>query len=211
MVRAVVTRPTLRIPRRASDVETATLRYVLFGLLPAWFVPGVLDWLQHRRTDIQHTSGSRESLIHSLMMAEVGAPITLALLCEINPLVLLIIAGAITAHEATALWDLRTAQDGGREVTPWEQHIHSFMESLPFMATGALTCLHWEQLRILASGAGSRDAWRLRWKRHPLPGAYLGSFGAAIVGLIAVPYGEELLRCVRTARQVAARTDPPEA
>lgn len=197
IVRAITARPVLRVPRRATDVETATLRYLLFGLLPAWFVPGVLDWWQHRRTDIQHTSGTRESLIHSMMMLEVGGPLALALLCEVNPLLLVIIAGAIAAHEATALWDVRTAQDSGRTVTPWEQHIHSFLESLPFMATAALACLHWDQLRALAQGAHERDAWRLRWKRNRLPAGYLGAVGGAIIGLVALPYGEELTRCLR--------------
>ncbi|HEX3647875.1 MAG TPA: diguanylate cyclase/phosphodiesterase [Pseudonocardiaceae bacterium] len=187
-------------PGRATDVRVGTLRYLLFGLLPAWFVPGVVDWLLHRRTDIEHTAGTRESVIHSLMMLEVGGPIALALLCEINPLVLVIIAGAIGAHEATALWDVRTAERSGREVSPLEQHVHSFLESLPFMATAALTCLHWDQLRMLARGAHGRRAWRLRWKQPPLPAGYLGSVGGAIALLVALPYGEELYRCVRAAR-----------
>src|SRR5947208_2924975 len=63
----------------ASEVEEATVRYLLYGVVPAWFVPGVLDWLQHRRTRIERTAGVRESLIHLLMMTEIGVPITLAL------------------------------------------------------------------------------------------------------------------------------------
>ncbi|HWC78871.1 MAG TPA: diguanylate cyclase/phosphodiesterase [Pseudonocardiaceae bacterium] len=194
-------RPKIRLPRRATDVESATLRYLLFGLLPAWFAPGLLDWYQHRRTDIQHTTGAKESLIHLLMMAEVGGPITLALLCEINPLVLSVIAAAIAAHEATALWDVRTAEASDRPVTPWEQHIHSFLESLPFMATAALTCLHWDQLRALPQTGRDPGAWRLHWKRSRLPDGYLAAVAAAITGLVALPYGEELLRCVRAARR----------
>lgn len=52
---------------------------------------------------------------------------------------------ALGAHEATAIWDVRAAVDGGRDVRPAEQHIHSFLESLPFMAVSALLCLHWDQ------------------------------------------------------------------
>ncbi|MYW94177.1 diguanylate cyclase/phosphodiesterase [Amycolatopsis rubida] len=189
----------MRIPDRASDVETATLRYLLYGLLPAWFVPGLLDWWQHRRTRIEDTAGVRESLIHLLMMAEVGLPIALALLCEINPLVLTIMAATIAAHEATALWDVKTAVDSSREVTPIEQHIHSFLESLPFMGTAAIACLHWKDARELLHAGDRRGAWRLQLKRHRLPGGYLAAIAAAVGGLIAVPYGEELRRCVRTA------------
>ncbi|HEX3792103.1 MAG TPA: diguanylate cyclase/phosphodiesterase [Pseudonocardiaceae bacterium] len=205
IVGALSAKPVLKVPRRAGDTQSATLRYLMFGLLPAWFVPGVLDWLQHRRTDIEHTSGTRESLIHALMMAEVGGPIALALLCEINPLVLVVIAGAIAAHEATALWDVSTAEASDRAVTPWEQHLHSFLESLPFMATAALTCLHWEQVRDLLAGARRRDAWRLRLKEQRLPGGYLASVAGAVAGLIMLPYGEELIRCVRAGEVGAQR------
>lgn len=71
-----------------TDIQSTTARYALFVLIPLWIVPGVLDWYWHRRTDIENTSGLSESLIHSLMMIEVGLPIQLALLCEINPLAL---------------------------------------------------------------------------------------------------------------------------
>ena len=187
----------MRMPDNVTDVESATLRYLLYVLLPAWFAPGVLDWWQHRRTDIQHTAGIKESAIHLLMMAEVGVPVTLVLLCEINPAVLTAMAVAVAAHEATALWDVQTAVDSGREVGPVEQHIHSFLESLPFMGTAAIACLHWKQVRQLLNAEG---AWRFQWKMHPLPGTYLAGVAAAIAGLIALPYGEELLRCVRAAR-----------
>ncbi|HZE15895.1 MAG TPA: diguanylate cyclase/phosphodiesterase, partial [Mycobacterium sp.] len=77
-------RPRMRIPDRASDAETALLRYLVYGVLPAWFIPGLLDWNQHRRSRIERNAGTRESVIHMLMMAEVGMPIMLALLFEIN-------------------------------------------------------------------------------------------------------------------------------
>jgi hypothetical protein len=189
-------RRQLRIPERANDAETALLRYLLYGLLPAWFIPALLDWNQHRRSRIEITSGTRESLIHLLMMAEVGVPITLVLLCEINPLVLSTILASIAAHEATALWDVTAAERSGRRVTTWEQHVHSFLESLPIMAASALGCLHWREVRELARGARSRDAWRLRWKQNPLPGGYLAAVAAAVAAAIVVPYGEELYRCV---------------
>jgi hypothetical protein len=176
------------------------LRYLMYGVLPVWFLPGLLDWYQHRRTDIEHTAGVKESLIHLLMMAEVGVPITLVLICEVNPLILVIIAASIAGHEATALWDVSTAEHSGRTVTPWEQHIHSFLESLPIMSASALACLHWREVRELVDGARERDAWRLRLKKRPLPAGYLAATAAAITTAIALPYGEELTRCLRTAR-----------
>lgn len=156
-------------------------------------------WNQHRRSRIEVTSGTRESLIHLLMMAQVGLPITLVLLCEVNPLVLTTILASIAAHEATALWDVSTAEHSGRRVTTFEQHVHGFLESLPIMAGSALACLHWREVRQLSSGARSRDAWRLRRKDNPLPGGYLAAVGAAVAALVVLPYGEGLYRCVTKA------------
>jgi hypothetical protein len=68
------------------------------------------------------------------------------------------------------------------------------------MAT-ALSCLHWTQLRELMRGARTQDVWPLRWKRNHLPVGYLASVAGGIVTVIALPYGEELLRCVRAARR----------
>jgi hypothetical protein len=189
----------VRIRDRPGDTETALLRYLVYGILPAWFIPGLLDWNQHRRSEIEHTSGTKESVIHLLMMSEVGVPITLALLFEINPLMLTIIAAAIAAHEATALWDVSTAEHSGRDVTTWEQHVHSFLEAMPIMAASALGCLHWRQVRELLHGARSRGAWRFQWKAQPLPAGYLVAVGAAVIGAVALPYGEELYRCIKAA------------
>jgi len=38
----------------------------------------------HKDTDIEHTAGVEESLIHSWMFAEVGLPILMGLFWEIN-------------------------------------------------------------------------------------------------------------------------------
>ncbi|AKJ09626.1 diguanylate cyclase [Streptomyces incarnatus] len=184
------------------DVEVATTRFLLYGLLPGWFVPGLADWLMHRRTRIEDTAGMKESLIHALMMAEVGAPIALTLRYRINPLLLSVQLGAAAVHEATALWDVRTAVDSDREVKPVEQHIHSFLESLPFGALASLMCLHADQVRsLLRGGRGDPYAWRLLPRRRPLSPGYLAGIGVAIGLCVALPYGEELLRCRRAARE----------
>jgi hypothetical protein len=187
----------LRVSADPADVESVTVRYLMYVLMPAWFAPGIADYLMHRRTRIERTSGLRESAIHSLMMAEVAVPMTLTLLCEVNPLLLAVAAAALGAHEATALWDVRTAVEGGREVRPLEQHIHSFLESLPFMATSALLCLHWDQVQAARRRPGEAQAWRLRLRRRRLPGRYLAGIAVGIAALIAVPYAEELWRCSR--------------
>jgi hypothetical protein len=187
----------LRVSADPADVESVTVRYLMYVLVPAWFIPAIADYLMHRRTRSERTSGLRESAIHSLMMAEIAVPVTLTLLCEVNPLLLATAAAALGAHEATAMWDVRTAVEGGREVRPLEQHIHSFLESLPFMGASALLCLHWDQAQQAARQPRDAGNWRLRLRQRRLPGRYLAGIAAGITGLIAVPYAEELWRCAR--------------
>ncbi|WP_371668283.1 diguanylate cyclase [Streptomyces sp. NBC_00289] len=183
------------------DVGDATTRYLLYGLLPGWFVPGLADWVMHRRTRIEDTAGTKESLLHSLMMAEVGLPIALTLRYEVNPLLLSVQLGGAAVHEATALWDVRTAVRSEREVKPVEQHIHSFLESLPFGALAALMCLHSDQVKsLLRGGRDDPDAWRLVPRRRQLSPGYLAGIAAGIGACVLLPYGEELLRCRRAAR-----------
>jgi hypothetical protein len=65
------------------------------------------------------------------------------------------------------------------------------------MAVSALLCLHWDQVAGAWSGQAGRAGWRLRLRRRRLPGGYLAGLLTAVVGLIAIPYGEEMWRCVR--------------
>lgn len=196
----------------AVDVREATTRYLLYGLLPSWFVPGLADWAMHRRTRIEDTAGTKESLIHSLMMAEVGIPIAATLRYEVNPALLAVQLGGAAVHEATALWDVRTAVRSEREVRPVEQHIHSFLESLPFAALASLMCLHADQVKsLLRGGRGDPDAWRLVPRRPQLSRGYIAGITAAIGACVLLPYGEELLRCRRAARRSKKRATSDEA
>jgi hypothetical protein len=62
-------------------------------------------------------------------------------------------------------------------------------------------CLHSDQVRsLLRGGRGDRDAWRLVPRRRPLSRGYLAGIAAAIGTCVLLPYGEELRRCVRTAK-----------
>ncbi|MGW2572824.1 diguanylate cyclase [Streptomyces sp. NPDC001537] len=205
------------------DVGDVTTRYLLYGLLPGWFVPGLADWVMHRRSRIEDTVGTKESLIlphclkgvggtPTLMMAEVGIPIALTLRYEVNPLLLTVQLGGAAVHEATALWDVRTAVKSDREVTPLEQHIHSFLESLPYGALSALMCLHADQVKaLLRGGNGRADAWRLVPRRRPLSRGYLAGIAAAIGACVVLPYAEELVRCVRAGRRNKKRASSGEA
>lgn len=179
-----------------TDPAVAVL---LYFILPLWLVAGFADWLCHRATKIEATTGAKESLIHLLMFAEIGVPLLAALFLEINALIIALMIVAFLAHEATALWDVSYAVTR-REVTPFEQHVHSFLEMLPLMGAAFVAVLHWPQFLALF-GAGPEPArFDLTWKQEPLPVAYIASVLAAALLFELLPYLEELWRGLRTAR-----------
>jgi hypothetical protein len=90
-----------------------------------------------------------------------------------------------------------------------EQQIHSVLEVAPLMATGFLTALHWDQARALARRNRREARFALRLKRgHPLSASARIGVLAAIVAFGAVPYGEELWRCMRARRTLGPLPEP---
>ncbi|MEV6552156.1 diguanylate cyclase [Streptomyces sp. NPDC051597] len=190
----------LSLSTPVSGAEDANRRFLLYGLLPLWVAPGLADWWMHRRTRIEDTSGVRESAVHALMMTEAGVPVTIGLLAKINPLVLSTMGGAALVHGATALYDVSLATKE-REVRPIEQHIHSFLEVLPLTAMAFTACLHPEAVKAALRGGPGPDDWKLLPKDRPLPVGYLAALAATITVGVALPYAEEIRRCLRARRQ----------
>ena len=193
-------RPPLDLSLSETDPEHVLTRYLLYYLLPLWTAAGIFDWYWHKQTDIEHTAGMQESLIHLAMFSEVGAPILMGLFLEINAGLLATMAGALVVHEATAFWDVSYATDH-RHVKPNEQHTHSFLEVLPFMALTMTSTLHWDQLQSLFGIGKTRPDWKLRLKKKRLPGSYILAVIGLIVAGTALPYSNEILRCWRARNQ----------
>jgi hypothetical protein len=184
--------------RRRSGLDDATRRALQWFVMPIWLGAGLADWWCHRRTDIEHTAGAEESAIHAAMMLEGGLPAMLGLFCEVNAGVLALTYATLLVHEVTAILDVAYA-DGRREVTPTEQHVHGFLERVPLMATAFLTVLHWDQASAVVGRRRQAD-WRIKSKRRPLSARYRAGILGAVTGLAALPYGEELVRCLRAPR-----------
>ncbi|MGW4568979.1 diguanylate cyclase, partial [Streptomyces sp. NPDC004561] len=127
---------------------------------------------------------------------EAGAPVLMGLLARINPLVLTAMGGAALVHGATAVYDVSLAV-GEREIRPIEQHIHSLLEVLPLMALAFTACLHADEVRKTLRGGPDPQDWRLLPKEHPLPAVYLAGLAGVIATGVALPYAEELRRCLR--------------
>ena len=127
-----------------SALKPRARSFFLFVALPAWLGPGLLDWRCHRRTHIEEPAngGTTESLVHSAMFAEAGLPLLLAAAFEMNPFLVTLMTGAAASHEVTAMLDVRLALKSRRHVSQWEQHIHSFLEVMPFWIVPLMVLLN---------------------------------------------------------------------
>ena len=108
-------------------------------------------------------------------------------------------------HEATALWDVNYAIER-RYVSPFEQHVHSFLEMVPLMAGSFIAVLHWPQFIALFGFGSEAPRFAIEWKSEPLPVVYIFAVLAAALLLELVPYLEELWRGLRAAKAETART-----
>ena len=175
------------------------LGYVLF---PLWLLSGMADYAVHRRTSIETTSGTHESLLHLLQTAEIALPALLLLFLEVNALVLLLMALGVAAHTWTAWRDVRYA-DTRREITPFEQVVHAFLFSLPVFAFAVVVVLHWPQaMAVVDPGDAPAQAWRLAWKSPPFETGVILSVLAASVAFGVLP-GLAELRATLKARRAA--------
>jgi hypothetical protein len=193
--------------RKSIMLNDPSVLILMYFILPVWLLAGCADWLCHRASHIETTTGAKESMLHLLMFAEIGVPLLAAIFLQINAGIIALMIAAFFVHEATALWDVSYAVTA-RNVTPIEQHIHSFLEMIPLMAILFIVSLHWGQFQALF-GFGSETArFDLNWKEEPLPATYVITIMAVILTFELIPYIEEFFRGLRANRGALV---PPKA
>jgi hypothetical protein len=176
-------------------MQEAALWILMFLVFPVWVATGFAEWCSHRATHIERTSGIRENLLHWLMYAEVGVGCLAFAFLEINAAVLAIVFGVFLVHEATVYVDLDYSTMR-RDVGPFEQMVHSFMELLPLLALALLALSAWPQaLAIFGQGDMPAD-WSLRPKAQPWPADYLLTAAAATAIFNALPLAQETWACL---------------
>lgn len=190
--------------RRPDDTQ----RYALL-LLPIWVVAGVTDYLWHRRTRIETTSGTEESLTHALMIAEMGPAVLSALFLEINAGVIALILASYVAHEATVAWDIYFTASR-RPIPPGEQHTHSYLQGIPFCLASFVAITHWDQCMALFGKGSQEPRFGIRFKKPALPLKFLLPLVFASGTLAAVPHAEELWRCWKAQQLGLTGRDTPE-
>lgn len=190
--------------QRADNIQ----RYALF-LLPSWVLAGVADYLWHRHTRIETTTGTEESLTHALMFTEMGPAVLAALFLEINAGVIALIIASYVAHEATVAWDIYFTASR-RAIPPGEQHTHSYLQGVPFCLASFAIFTHWDQFLSLLGGGSQRPQFGIRLAKPPLPLKYLLPivFGSGL--LAAIPHADELWRCWKAKQAGLTGRDTPE-
>ena len=171
------------------------LRTLLSGFLtsvlyPMWLVAGASDYICHRRTRIERTSGVTESWLHVAQFISIAVIFVAAVLLEITLAVVIAMIVALIAHTVLSFIDVAYTMRY-RHISTLEQHVHGFLDVIPFVAVGLLAILYWDEVS-LANGAP------LRLKDEPLSkvqaGVLLGSFGV----LAGIPILEEWFRTRRS-------------
>lgn len=169
---------------------------LMYFILPVWLLAGCADWLCHRASHIETTTGAKESALHLLMLAEIGVPLLAAIFLQINAGIIALMIGAFCVHQATALWDTSYAASA-RDVTPFEQHVHSFLEMIPLMAILFVVSLYWGQFQALFGFGPETARFDLAWKEEPLPATYVLSIMVVMVVFELIPFIEEFFRGLR--------------
>jgi hypothetical protein len=166
-----------------QDGLTALL---VWGIYPAWLLAGAGDYLCHRRTDIERTSGVTESWLHVMQFVCLAVAFACAVLLQISAAVFVVLVALVIAHSFLSYIDVRYT-DGRRRISPIEQSVHGFMDVLPLVAVAVLGVQHWQEIRVGSTAFALQAA--LDTQRVLL----LASF-AVLAGL---PVLEELLRGLR--------------
>ncbi|EAR10707.1 hypothetical protein [Reinekea blandensis] len=180
------------------DTGLLLINILLYLFLPLWGIAGFVDWLCHRATQIETTSGLKESLMHTLMGIQVGIPILLCLTFRVNVLILLLCLAAWALHEFVAHMDVKFASPR-RKISIWEMHAHSYLATLPLYMLSIIAVINWPVVVDLVT-----LNWTGQLRLVPMEYAhgfdgYLFWYLTFMAVACVFPYLEENLRCLRAA------------
>lgn len=182
------------------DTKSLLVDLILYGVLPLWGIAGFVDWCCHRATRVESTSGIKESFIHSLMGIQLGIPILLCLLFEVNVLILLVCVLMWLLHEIVAHWDVHYATPL-RRISIWEVHVHNYMATIPLYLLMLIVVLNWD-----VAHKAITFHWSGQFALHGLAvphgsSRYLSHYLVFMTVFCVLPYFEENIRCLRRQRR----------
>jgi hypothetical protein len=198
-------------PAKSEEVlrtERAVQACMVGLIIPVWIGAGLLDYLCHRRTRIETTSGTRESLLHLIMLCQ-GGPMALApLVLEANAGLIALLAAFYFAHQATAFLDVDSTVSE-RLVTPGEQLVHGYLEGAPFCIATLYMAMNWNQTLALFGLNAERPRFALCGKQPVVPVRDVAMVTAAVIALDFLPHVEEFARCLRARQSGLTGRDTP--
>jgi hypothetical protein len=179
-------------------LESLLVSLLAWGIFPLWLAAGGADWLCHRRSRIEETSGTRESWLHVVAFFEIALPVAAALFLQMTALLIVVTGAAVLAHMATSLLDTSYSQPR-RHISPLEQQVHSHLEMLPLFAFALVLVLH--------AGEWRDPVWRFVAREPPLPVAAVAATLLALLAALGMIV-EEWWRCARRANRASASDQP---
>jgi hypothetical protein len=168
------------------QIEGVTYWVLAAALFPLWLAAGVADYLCHRQTRIEHTSGLTESASHIVLASLMGTGVLMLMFLELNVLLLSLLAVLFIAHEIVTYLDLAWSAPR-REVSPVEQQVHALLEAVPFATLVALA--------IVVFSARTLGAALALRANVDLSAISVMLCAMALFG--ALPFWEEFWRCWR--------------
>lgn len=182
------------------DYKELLIYSMLFFYLPLWGLAGFVDWLCHKRTHIESTSGIKESVLHAIMGIQIGIPIALCLLFRVNTLILLLCFIAWISHELVAHYDVHYTTPR-REISIWETHAHNYLATIPLFLLVQILLVNWNVVQHVAV-YGFTDQFEMTRIEDPHGGEdFLPLYTTFMIMSCVAPYVEELYRCFRSARE----------
>lgn len=179
------------------DASSLLINVMLYVFLPLWGIAGFVDWCCHKASNIEQTSGLKESLLHSLMGLQMAIPIALCLIYQVNVLILIICIITWLCHELVAHWDVKYAAPI-REISIWEMHAHTYLGSLPFYMLTLIVVINWEQfVNLISLNWSGNMELSLITVPHGSDN-YLPFYLLFMAVVCVFPYLEENIRCLRS-------------
>ena len=178
------------------DTSDLLINAMLYVFLPLWGIAGFIDWCCHRATNIENTSGLKESLLHSLMGIQMGVPIALCLVFYVNVSILLLCIAAWLMHEVVAHMDVRYAAPQ-REISIWEMHAHTYLGSLPLYMLICIVVINWDAfMQLVTLEWAGNMSFMLIDEPHG-SSSYIPIYLSFMLIVCVFPYLEENIRCLK--------------
>jgi hypothetical protein len=164
--------------------------FLVWVLYPLWLLGGAVDYLCHRGSDIQHTSGIHESWLHVAQFATMALVFASAVLLEMTLPVIIALIALVLAHTVLSFIDVSYTL-GRRHISTTEQHAHGLLDVIPLIAVGLLAILNWQTMLAPISGSV------VRLKDEPLTAMHIAVLLGSFSVLAGGPVLEEWFRTYR--------------